>query len=168
MNESTVTTQTLVYNFLKNKLQSEFDFDGSDECLHDTVDGECDLIEVLTRMCRDALRAEQFASAMKAIIVDNQHRKIRFEEKAANLRRLVLWAMQEIDRDSIREADMTIVKHRNSVPAVVITDPEGVPTEYSKARWSPDLVKIKKELLSHQLPFAALSNPAPYLVITTK
>lgn len=166
-----LNTAVIVYNELKERLIREFEFDGDDPVILDTLDGLQDLKERLVWLAREAQRAEAFAEAIKEIIAENKERKDRFERRSDKLRALIAWAMQETGIKKIEEADMTISQRVNNPSIVTTIDPEDAPEQFRKVKttYSFDIKTIYEELSDgKKFDWAHFGNASPSITIRTK
>ena len=142
--------------------------EGDNALLHDMVEGETDLLEILARIARSARQAKAYGEACASMIEDMRARKTRHEARAERLRGLILWAMQEVGIPKHEAPDLTISVTKPR-PGVVITNEGLLPFHCIKTVTSPDRAAIKAALeAGEEVPGAELQNGAPSLTIRTK
>lgn len=108
------------------------DLADDEEALLDTLDGESDLPEVLTRLARAAVYRETQAKAMKDLLERYTGRKKAHERAAFVLREAVKAAMVDAKRKNLKVADVTLsVKELpNKIEIAPGIDVEMLPDEY--------------------------------------
>jgi lipid II:glycine glycyltransferase (peptidoglycan interpeptide bridge formation enzyme) len=166
-----LSQSVIVYNELKDRIAREFGLEEDDQALLDTLEGETDLQSRLIWLARQANEAEEFATAMKAIMADNKARRDRFEAKAEKLRSLIAWAMQEVGLTKIAAPDVTLSLRMLAPQLVTTTEAESVPDEFRKVKVSYTFDKdaIKAAINNgQQIEWAHYGNASPSLTIRTR
>lgn len=164
---SSLSDELRVYDEIKGRLLAD-DPDLDEKTLLDTLEGETNLIDRIIGICRVSREAGAHAEVCDRIMDDLKVRKKRHEDRAARLRSIALWAMQEAGIQKIPAPDMniSISKGRSSV---VITDANALPLGFVDFEPKPDKAKIKESLEEgHAVAGAELSNGQPTLSIRTR
>jgi hypothetical protein len=156
-----------LYDEMKKRLEAEVP-DIDEETLLDTLEGETDLHERIASICRAAVEAVDAAEVCKLRMDELNARANRHRERAARLRGIALWALQESNIPKINAPDITVsvAKGRTSV---IITDETSVPIEF--VDYEPKIRRsdVKQALEDgRDVPGATLSNSPPSLTIRTK
>jgi hypothetical protein len=134
----------------------------------DLIDSETDLLERLRKMLRAGRLAEADAKATGEVIVDLRERKSRLELKAERLRRMVMFALQELGLKKLDAPDMS-VSLRDGPPGVEITDASILPDRYVRIKVEPDKAAIREALKDgEEIPGACLKNGALALTVRSK
>jgi hypothetical protein len=134
--------------------------------LADTVEGLCDLHEVVAAVVRAALLEEAMADGLKAHIHLLQQRLDRLTERAAARRQIARDAMLEADLKKVAAPDFTLTVRPGS-PAVVVVEEVDIPASY----WQPREPRLDRVALLNDLKRgtavagAQLSNPEPVLSV---
>ena len=161
-----------IYNVLKSRLAEAYNLEDDDTALLDTLEGQSPIQDIITKMVRDAKRAEAYAEAMKAIIADNTACKKRHETRAEKLRELAAWAMQECGLKTIQEADLTISQREGKPPLVITREPttfDNYTTRKVVYSWDRDALRSAVEARDQEaLSIAHLSNSSLILTVRTK
>lgn len=137
------------------------------------VENETDTIERVRKIIRQVIYAEANATAMKEIVEANQARKKRFEDQAARLKRVALWAIQEmaLPDGKLPAVDFT-AGIRKGRGGIVVTDISKLPEEFIR-RTDPEakIREIEAALKEGRAKFEDLpierKNGVPYLDIRT-
>jgi hypothetical protein len=137
------------------------------------VESETDAIEILRRFLRRARRAEAEAEAVahmrKELSEELRVREDRHAHRADELRRAVIWAMQELGLPKITAPDFTASVSMPEHGSVEVPDPDAVPLEFCRVVKSPDKLKIKQLLDGGLCPNWASWGPArPRLTIRSR
>lgn len=118
--------------------------------LHDTLAGEVDLIEALTRLDYQIIDAEIEAEGTKTIIAALTSRKGRADRRAEALRAIVLQAMEIAGEKKLNLPTGTL-SVRVINPKLIVTDEAALPAIYFKTP-DPVLDKAALKLAWDELP----------------
>lgn len=139
-----------------------------EETRHDIIEGATDLLEILAKIARSAREAEAFGDALQAMQKDMAARRARYETRAAHLRSVILWAMQEAGITKHEAPDLTMSVGKSG-RSVIVTNATVLPKNLVEFTVTPDKAAIKARLNSgDEVPGAMLSNSAPSLTIRSK
>jgi len=131
----------IVSEELREMLGDEFDA----ETFFDTLDGETDISEIITRMLSQRNEAKTFAEASKAIAKDYTDRANRMEAKSKAIQRTFGTLLDATGERKIVHplATLSRTKGRTSVK---ITDENQIPSQLTITTTKPDGAAIKKQL----------------------
>lgn len=164
---STISDEIRVYEEIKGRLLAD-DPDLDEQTLLDTLEGATTLIDRIVGICRVSREAGAHAEVCDKIMDDLKARKKRHEDRAARLRSIALWAMQEAGIQKIPAPDMSISISKGRT-SVVITDVNALPLGFAEFEPKPDKTKIKEALeAGNAIAGAELSNGQPTLSIRTR
>jgi len=139
---------------------------GEDEkLLADMFDAEGgDALDVIARVVRAAMEAEDMAAAADKRAREIAQRKARFELRSEALRNVARQALLACGVPKLEREDFTASITKGSQGKVIITDEKGLRPEFLHQPKPPEPNKaaIKEALLAGKLvPGAVLSNPEP-------
>jgi hypothetical protein len=156
------------YARLRERLRAEFP-DADDATLHDTLDGETDLHDMIATLTRSALDDRSTAEALQSRIEDMRARHQRYTERARRKTDLVAEVMDFADLKTLHRPEFTL-SLRAKPPAVVVRDERAIPLDY----WRPQPAKLDKQALKDALkagacvPGATLDNGGATVTVRTK
>ena len=139
-----------------------------DETLRDTVEGETDLDDHITRVIRSRREDLAMVAALKEQMAEMRERLERLKGRADAKRDLVASAMAEAGLKTLCEPDFTL-SLRPIPPAVVVTDEGAIPEEF----WVAQAPKLDRQGLSAALkrgqavPGATLGNGSMTIAVRT-
>ena len=168
MHKTNLTIQTLTYQAIKDRLQSEYP-NIDEETLTDTLEGITDLHEMIAAVIRSALVDQALQAGLRHLVDDMKERLSRLELRASKKRQLALEAMTEVGLTKLEQPDFTASARAGS-PALVVIAEEIVPDVY----WRPQPPKLDRQAIIGELkqgieiPGAQMSNPQPVLMVRTK
>lgn len=138
------------------------------QLLSDSIEGETDLHEVLTRLVRQERDAAAFSEAIKAQEEVLAGRRARFVRRQQLARELMLSLMEAGSQQKVMLPEATI-SITNGRLKTVVTDEAAIPPGYFKVKRTPDLTRIGEALSSGvNIPGAHLSNGGISLTIRTR
>jgi hypothetical protein len=142
---------------------------GDDEELRlDSLDGETNLVSLLSRLVKQRNEREALAEGLNLYITKLIERRDRFSRGADGLKGLILrlMATAELPKLELPEATLHVGKGRVSVS---VTDVDSLPQGTFKLVRQPDKVAIKKELeAGSYVPGAALVTGENTLTVRVK
>src|SRR5690348_6510252 len=95
------------YQILSDHLKAQYgEIDG--ETRADTLEGICDLPDVIKEVIRSSLEDETFISALKGRLEEIQSRLERFKKRAEKKRSIVCWAMGTAGIDRLQAEDFSV------------------------------------------------------------
>jgi len=158
-----------VHKRLVDRLREQFP-DADEDTIADTAAGETTLDECIAHLLRAASRDEQCATAMAAIVRDNQQRKIRYTERCDKLRALALWALQEAGLKKIGGTldipDLIVSVITPKSGKVTITNEALIPDELCKIERTPRKGDIAARIAQgEEVPGATTGNPEAFLIV---
>lgn len=123
------------------------------------VEAETDVLECIRRVLRVARIEESEALGLQTLMDTLALRKRRKDTRADGLRRLAMWAMQQLKLKRLDGDDMTVTL-RPGKPALLIPDESLIPTQLRKPG-KPDRAAIRKSLEAGEaVPGASLAETA--------
>src|SRR6476661_10601631 len=128
MHKTNLTIQTLTYQAIKDRLQSEYP-NIDEETLTDTLEGITDLHEMIATVIRSALVDEALHSGLRFRLDDMRERLSRFELRASKKRQLALEAMTQVGLGKLEQPDFTASARAGS-PALVVIAEDRIPQAY--------------------------------------
>ena len=143
------------YDAVKEKLLEQWEGLRDDEVtLHDTLDGETDLVDHLIAIIRSSEMDQILIDGIKERIRELGERAKRLGYRIESKKGLVADAMGSISRRSIEAPDFTI-SLANSPKKVVITDEKEIPEQFMDKPTppdpKPDKEKIKEALNNNKI-----------------
>jgi hypothetical protein len=116
------------YLILADQLKALYE-DIDDETLHDTLEGICNLPDLVKAIVRSSLDDEVLIGALKQRVEDMQARLSRLKDRFDRKRELACWAMTNAEMAKIQTEDFTL-SLRQGPPRLDVTDQEKIPTEF--------------------------------------
>lgn len=171
-NESPLSYSVQVFNTLKDHIGSQYNLDGDDQVLIDTVSGETNFDGLAAALIRESIICGEMATGIKKLVEAMKTRQARLLAKQDRLRATVSWAMQETGQKKITAPDFTI-SIRAGKPGLNIDemDPSALPDEFATVTvvTTPNKAAIRDALEAGRvLQFARLGNASPVLSVHTK
>lgn len=120
--------------------------------------------EILSRLGRAALAADDMVEMLDARIKRLTARRDRFKSREALIRGTLLQAMQTLGLKKFRDAEFTAGVAEGK-PKVIITDPDALPATCVRIKREPDKPMIRWHLDHGLVPGAELSNAESFLTI---
>ena len=157
------------YRRLRESLIVEFpELVEDNETLADTLEGETELPDVISRFIRDARHDEAMAIALGGIIKEEQERKARLGARADKRRAIALALMSSAQMRNLVQPDFS-ASIRFVPPKVEITDDTKLPDQFVRITRTPDKIAIREALgKGEQVPGAGLGNGSETLSIRTR
>lgn len=145
-------------------LQAYPELQEDEELRLDTLEGETNLFEILTRLLAVEREANSMQAAIKARVADLQARAERQSKTQAAMRALMLRLLVAAGQQKVPliEATISVTKGRESVE---IVDEAALPDDVWKVRREPDKTAIKERLAVGEVPGAALKVGEPTLMV---
>lgn len=139
---------------------------GDDETLlHDTVEGQTNLLEFIEKAMRQVSQDEGMIDGIDVEIARLEARKKRYRQRIDKTEAVVLHALEETGMRSIELPTCTL-SVRVGKPSVQIYDEEALPQGFWRWKKEPNKQFIKETIQSgEQVPGASLSNTPPFLMI---
>jgi hypothetical protein len=156
------------YENLRSWLRSEFP-EAEDNALRDTLEGLCNLPEMLASILRSHLDDLALLAALRSRILDMQERFARLEIRADKKRALVASVMERADIKKLTEPDFT-ASLRQVAPGLVVIDERAIPEPF----WRPQPPKLdRKGLLAalnagQSVAGASLGNGGTTIAVRTR
>jgi Siphovirus Gp157 len=156
------------YENLRSWLHSEFP-EADDDALRDSLEGLCNLPEMLASILRSYLDDLALLAALRSRILVMQERFARLEASADKKRALVASVMERADIRKLTEPDFT-ASLRQVPPGLVVVDEREIPEPF----WRPQPPKLdRKGLLAalnagQAVPGAALGNCTTTIAVRTR
>ena len=152
-----------------NALLADFPEMAEDEALRaDMIEGETDLLSVMTRLLDHQQEAASMVDAMKSRRDSLTERMSRYERRADALRTLMLNLLSAADQTKITlpEATISLTKGRDGVE---ITDITALPQGFYSLERKADRAAIGAALKAGEaVPGASLRTSGPSITIRTK
>lgn len=137
------------------------------QLLEDSLAGETDFLEVMTKLVRFERDAASFAIAIKSQEEELATRRARYVQRQAIYRAMMHALMDSAGQTRLPLPEATISVARGR-PGCVITDETVIPDEFVKVERTPKKLEIIAALLEgRQVSGAELKNPMPHIVIRT-
>ena len=159
------------YARLRERLQEAYGLEDGDDALLDTLEGETDLTGLLAHMVRVAKSREADADACRAQMDLLRARKMRLEDGAAKLRKLVAETMLEMGVKKLAPGDFS-ASARMTAPRPKVTEETELPDFYTKSKRVADLDAIKGEYErcvaegdAFHIPGVVITNGEPSLTV---
>lgn len=157
-----IKNELLHYQDLKRRLIETYDLDEDEQVLADTLEGECNLHELLEQAVIQAKLDEETAKATKKLAKDFEARAKRLEHRCQKAKNLVLDTMVKANIPKI--ANTVTFSTAKSRAKVLITDEDEIPEKFLSVKTSPNKTDIKAALDDGEVvPGACLSNQEPCL-----
>ena len=138
-------TELTRYQLLSEELKARYrEIDG--EALADTLDGICDLQDLLREFVRSSLEDETLAKALRSRMEEMGARLNRFRSGAERKRQLVCSAMTSAGLERLLAEDFS-VSVRNGPPRLEIASEQAIPEEF----FIPQPSKLDRTLLIAKL-----------------
>lgn len=150
-------------------LQEDPDLASDERLFSDMLEGESgDAMDILHRVLRSAVYAEDMADAIGSRIDDLKVRHARFVGRSQALRGAAFAALDALGLPKLELPDLS-ASVRAGQPAVVITDEAALPDEMFRTTRAPNRTAIGEALRAGtEVPGAGLSNNLPSIQIRTK
>lgn len=154
------------YKLLKQDLITRFGLDAGDPALLDTLDGECNLKEVLVDLIVGSQNDQDCVDAIERRQEAQDARKGMYKLRAQKKRDAVFAIMQEAGINKLPSAEFTIWIGETQ-PKVTITDISKVPVKFLRiSEPKPDLRAIREAIEDGQaIEGAVLSNGGQTLFV---
>ena len=168
MHTSPLSAELHRYNLLRERLVATFP-DLDEETARDTLEGMSTLNELIAAIVRSALLDESLQAGLKSRMADLRARLMRFEDRSAKKRRLVLEAMSDAGLSKLEQPDFTVSVRAGPHALMVVTE-EDIPSPY----WTPQPPKLDRQAVLHDLkigeeiPGVQLGNRDSVLTVRTK
>lgn len=136
--------------------------------LSDSLEGQTQLFEILTRLVREERDADSFGAAIRAQEKVLAERRGRFERRQQLNRDFILALLQSagLPKLTLPEATLSV---STLAPKPVVDDEAQLPDRLCRIRRAPDMLAIRTELQAGaHIPGAHLSNGSTALVIRVK
>ncbi|WP_022697882.1 siphovirus Gp157 family protein [Euryhalocaulis caribicus] len=143
--------------------------EGDPEMLHDLLEGETDLFEMIDRLIVSSDEAEVIVDGIKKREEELQARRKFAEDRKARIRTLIEQAMSVADLKTLKRPLATLSLSARK-PDVKVTEEADIPTQFWKAG-KPRLDKagLRAALEAGEtIPGAAFGNAAPTLIVRKK
>lgn len=134
-------------------------------------DAECDMLERLRRMLRQAREIEATSKGLAEIMREMRGRRERFDKKAEGLREAVAYAMQECGLRRLDAPDFTATLSAGNpyLVGVEAIDPAHLPDVCCNIKREASKTKIRAFLDGGQtIEGVSLGNPEPVLTVRTR
>lgn len=158
-----------IANAVKQRLLADDPDLAADEAmLHDMLDGETEVYDLVRRLIRFALDAASLAEAADTRAAALSARRDRFKRRAESARAAAFGMMDALGETKLADAEFTV-----SIAAgrqgLVLTDEALIPEQFQRVTRAPDKAAIAAAIKAGQIiPGAELLNGAPILTIRSK
>lgn len=142
-----------------------------DDLIADTIEGETDAMEAVSRLLQWMDDQGSYATALKAQETEKAARRKRFEERVDAGRRAIAAFMDGCGLAKIERPEATLSLRRGGQTVSRASDftAEALPDDLVKVKREPDAAAIKAALQEgRKVPGASLSNGAPVLTVRTR
>lgn len=166
--QGSVGMEVARYSEIKRRIE-EIEPDIDERTLHDTLEGETELNELIVEIIRSAMDDSSLIVALKERIADMRERLERIQTRERRKRDLVLEAMQQAGLNKIQAPDCTI-SIRAAPPSLHVEDEAQVPEWF----WIPQPAKLDKRRIidclkaGDTVPGTALAAPAAALSVRAR
>lgn len=146
-------------------------FGDDDDLIMDTVEGETDVLDKVSRLLRWMALQEANAEALKAVEADFAGRRARYSERVAWARTALSRFMDEVGLPKIERPEATVSMRdgKSSVIYAADFDVEKLDPSLVKTKKEPDKAAIKAELdAGRDVVGATLSNGSRVLTVRVK
>lgn len=128
---------------LKEQLNALLGEDNADAItLRDTIEGETDLFEIIDKVALQIGEDDSQVDGLKTLKTTLDGRRARLEQRADNLRAMLLNALDMLGEQKL-ERPIATISLRPIAPKLIVTDEAAVPSAYWK---QPAPVLARKEL----------------------
>lgn len=139
-----------------------------EQTLTDTLDGETELTDTVSRFIRQALEDEDLAEALNARKKDMEERRTRLMARADKRRAVAMALMDAVGMRKLEQPDFT-AGVRNTPAKVVVTDEAAIPDNYCKITRAPNKLALRDALeRGQEIPGVSLGNGSQTLSVRTR
>lgn len=146
-------------------------FVDDDDLIADTIEGETDAFEAVSRLLRWKAEQDAIAAAIKAQEADLAARRKRYEERGQGARVAIAAFMDECGLAKIERPEATLSLRKGN-PSVVRTpdfNADALPDDLVKVKREADAAAVKAALeAGREVPGAILSNGPPVLTVRVR
>jgi hypothetical protein len=154
----------VVANTIRDMLGDDFDT----EAFLDTLDGECDAMDILGRLILSREDAKAHEAASKAVADDYAARTRRMADKQRAVAKAIGQLLDAIGERKIAHP-LGTVSRKDGTIGVEITDEDSVPTQLCKITRTPDKAAIRAAIeAGEDIPGAALRRGEPGIIVRVK
>jgi hypothetical protein len=138
------------------------------DLLADSIEGETDLHELMTRLVRQEREAAMMAEGVKAREEELKERRDRFVRQQQAARHLMLTLLESTGKDKLTLPEATVSVSRHG-PSPIVNDEQAVPDTFCKFTRRPDMKAIKAALEDGKyIPGVHMTNGTQNLVVRTR
>jgi hypothetical protein len=134
----------------------------------DMIEGETDMVPLVTRLLKRKLDADTMVSAIKQRKADIAERQARYERQSEGFKALIKSMMlaADLDKLTLPDATISVTKARTIVE---ITDEASLPQGFVEIKRVPKKTEIKKALeAGEEIPGASLGLSEEGLMVRPK
>jgi hypothetical protein len=146
-------------------------FGDDEDLILDTLEGETDAMEAVSRLLRWMNERQATAQSLKTLEADYAARRKRFEEAVKSARGALARFMDETGLTRIERPEATLSMRQGS-PSVIYPadlDPETLPEKFRRWTCEADKAAIKDAMLAgEEVPGLTLSNGGTSLAVRVK
>ncbi len=146
-------------------------FGDDEDLILDTLEGESDAMEAVSRLLRWMNERQATAQSLKTLEADYAARRKRFEEAVKSARGALARFMDETGLSKIERPEATLSMRQGS-PSVIYPadlDPETLPEKFRRWTCEADKAAIKDAMLAGEdVPGLTLSNGGTSLAVRVK
>lgn len=146
-------------------------FGDDEDLILDTLEGESDAMEAVSRLLRWMNERQATAQSIKTLEADYAARRKRYEEAVKSARGALARFMDETGLTKIERPEATLSMRKGS-PSVIYPadlDPETLPEQFRRWTCEADRAAIKEAMLAgEEVPGLTLSNGETSLTVRVK
>lgn len=122
-----------------------------EDLFHDMMQGETDIVSVVTRLHEQLARDEEMLLGIKARQASLADRKSRIETRVSRFKEQIGIILRSAQLTKLELPDVTY-SVRCGKPSLKVVDPKAVPDELTRIKREPDKAKINEAFGAKELP----------------
>lgn len=146
-------------------------FVDDDDLIADSIEGETDAMEAVSKLLRWKAEQDAIAAAIKAQESDLAARRKRYEERGQGARMAIAAFMDQVGLNKIERPEATLSLRQGGVSVVKAPDfsADALPDDLVKIKREADAAALKAALeAGREVPGACLSNGATVLTVRVR
>ncbi len=152
------------YRILRSELIEQHGLDEDDQVLLDSLDGQTGIMDQLASMLRRALELDDMASTVATQQKRLADRKTALEDRAARLRRIVIYYLDLIGRKKIEAPDFAYTLAHGRRTLIGDADPAALPDRLVRVKREVNRVAVKQAIeAGENIEGFSLGNGPPHL-----